>query len=222
MSSEFIIQFEVEYSKGPLYERLLCCCCASSHIRARLLKSQPLFTTCATSELQLTRRESWLVYHHTQLIVQAGKMVSTNKRYSVSFQYVIQLRRVLILHVHSRAQKLQIISLVISLFPSILGPSIRSTDGGTAVAQDKRVLVITQDGRIITGELKGFDQTTNIILSDSVERVYSSDEPMEEVPLGLYIVRGDHISVIGELDVEADAKIDWSSIRAEPLDEIRH
>ncbi|OAV95688.1 hypothetical protein PTTG_26556 [Puccinia triticina 1-1 BBBD Race 1] len=149
-------------------------------------------------------------------------MVSTNKRYSVSFQYVIQLRRVLILHVHSRAQKLQIISLVISLFPSILGPSIRSTDGGTAVAQDKRVLVITQDGRIITGELKGFDQTTNIILSDSVERVYSSDEPMEEVPLGLYIVRGDHISVIGELDVEADAKIDWSSIRAEPLDEIRH
>ncbi|EHS63902.1 uncharacterized protein PGTG_20884 [Puccinia graminis f. sp. tritici CRL 75-36-700-3] len=90
------------------------------------------------------------------------------------------------------------------------------------ISQDKRVLVITQDGRTITGELKGFDQTTNIILSDSVERVYSSDEPMEEVPLGLYIVRGDHISVIGELDVEADAKIDWSSIRAEPLDEIRH
>jgi hypothetical protein len=71
---------------------------------------------------------------------------------------------------------------------------------------------------------------------------------MEEVPLGLYIVRGDHMcalipqilnyiiqilkvhstpnfplsSVIGELDVEADAKIDWTSIRAEPLDEVRH
>lgn len=87
---------------------------------------------------------------------------------------------------------------------------------------DKRVLVITQDGRTITGELKGFDQTTNIILSDSIERVFSSDEPMEEVPLGLYIVRGDHISVIGELDVDADTKIDWPSIRAEPLDEIRH
>ncbi|KAI9629164.1 hypothetical protein PSHT_04691, partial [Puccinia striiformis] len=87
---------------------------------------------------------------------------------------------------------------------------------------DKRVLIITQDGRTITGELKGFDQTTNIILSDSIERVYSSDEPMEEVPLGLYIVRGDHISVIGELDVEADKNIDWSSIRAEPLYEIRH
>ncbi|POW14433.1 hypothetical protein PSTT_02979 [Puccinia striiformis] len=40
---------------------------------------------------------------------------------------------------------------------------------------------------------------------------------MEEVPLGLYIVRGDHIPVIGELDVEADANMDWSSIRAEPL-----
>ncbi|MBW0467397.1 hypothetical protein O181_007112 [Austropuccinia psidii MF-1] len=87
---------------------------------------------------------------------------------------------------------------------------------------DKRVLVITQDGRTISGELKGFDQTTNIILSDSIERVYSSEEPMEEVPLGLYIVRGDHISIIGELDIEADQKIDWGSIRAEPLDEIRH
>ncbi|KNZ61799.1 hypothetical protein VP01_1356g6 [Puccinia sorghi] len=91
-----------------------------------------------------------------------------------------------------------------------------------SLRQDKRVLVITQDGRTITGELKGFDQTTNIILSDSIERVFSSDEPMEEVPLGLYIVRGDHISVIGELDVDADTKIDWPSIRAEPLDEIRH
>lgn len=58
---------------------------------------------------------------------------------------------------------------------------------------EKVVLVITQDGRTIQGKLEGFDQTTNVILSESVERVYSLDEAVEEVPLGLYIVRGDNI-----------------------------
>ena len=43
------------------------------------------------------------------------------------------------------------------------------------------------------GQLKGFDQTTNIILSDSTERVFSADEPVEEVPLGLYLIRGDNM-----------------------------
>lgn len=32
-----------------------------------------------------------------------------------------------------------------------------------------------------------------MILSGSVERVFSADEPVEEVPLGVYIVRGDNI-----------------------------
>lgn len=55
------------------------------------------------------------------------------------------------------------------------------------------MLVITQDGRTIVGELIGFDQTTNVILSNSVERIYSLDEDVEEVDLGLYVVRGDNI-----------------------------
>ncbi len=87
----------------------------------------------------------------------------------------------------------------------------------------EKVLVITQDGRTIVvrprprrspghllnrqppdlhtnrtptnsqGQLEGFDQTINVILSNSVERVYSLDEAVEEVPLGLYVVRGDNI-----------------------------
>lgn len=45
----------------------------------------------------------------------------------------------------------------------------------------------------LQGELKGFDQTTNVILTGSTERVYSLEEGVEEVELGLYIVRGDNI-----------------------------
>lgn len=48
-----------------------------------------------------------------------------------------------------------------------------------------------QDGRCIVGTMAGFDQKSNVVLSDSLERVYSADEGVEEVPLGLYLVKGD-------------------------------
>jgi U6 snRNA-associated Sm-like protein LSm8 len=43
--------------------------------------------------------------------------------------------------------------------------------------------------------LKGFDQTTNIILQDCHERVFSPTAGVEQVPLGLYIIRGDNMCV---------------------------
>ena len=58
---------------------------------------------------------------------------------------------------------------------------------------DKVVQVLTNDGRNIIGLLKGFDQTTNVILDECRERVFSSDAGVEEVQLGLYILRGDNM-----------------------------
>lgn len=60
---------------------------------------------------------------------------------------------------------------------------------------DKVVQVVTNDGRNIIGLLKGFDQTTNVILDECRERVFSSDAGVEEVQLGLYILRGDNMCV---------------------------
>ena len=40
--------------------------------------------------------------------------------------------------------------------------------------------------------------------------------------LGLYIIRGDNIAVIGELDEELDASLDLSTIHAAPLKAIHH
>lgn len=84
------------------------------------------------------------------------------------------------------------------------------------------VSVITADGRVIVGTLKGFDQTVNIILAGSHERVYSSSSGVEQVQLGLYIIRGDNIAVIGEIDEEMDSEINLSDIRAEPLNPVVH
>ena len=80
------------------------------------------------------------------------------------------------------------------------------------------VSVITSDGRNFVGTLKGFDQTINLILDETHERVYSGAQGVEQVRqwfrdcqvlitssafqvvLGLHIVRGDNICVIGEID----------------------
>mmetsp|Transcript_25244 Transcript_25244/g.32931 ORF Transcript_25244/g.32931 Transcript_25244/m.32931 type:complete len:97 (-) Transcript_25244:47-337(-) len=87
---------------------------------------------------------------------------------------------------------------------------------------DKAVSVITNDGRNIVGNLKGYDQATNVILEECHERVFSLDAGVEQVVLGLYIVRGDNIAVIGELDEEADSRTDLSATRAEPLKPVVH
>lgn len=44
------------------------------------------------------------------------------------------------------------------------------------------------------GYLRGFDQTVNLIVDECHERVYSQSAGVEQVPLGLYIIRGDNVS----------------------------
>lgn len=104
------------------------------------------------------------------------------------------------------------------------------------------VLLVLQDGRAIVGVLAGFDQKSNVVLSESKERVYSIDEGVEEIPLGLYLVKGDMMYVqsrhpapvrilaltptcsalIGEIDGAIDQAVDLSTIRAEPIPPIRY
>ncbi|XP_018429502.1 PREDICTED: LSM8 homolog, U6 small nuclear RNA associated [Nanorana parkeri] len=85
---------------------------------------------------------------------------------------------------------------------------------------NRTVAVITADGRMIVGTLKGFDQTINLILDESHERVFSSSQGVEQVVLGLYIVRGDNVAVVGEIDEETDSSLDLGNIRAEPLNSV--
>lgn len=79
------------------------------------------------------------------------------------------------------------------------------------------VSIITSDGRNFVGTLKGFDQTINIILDDSHERVYSPNQGVEQIILGLHLIRGDNVAIIGEVDETMDSSIDLSAIRAEPI-----
>eukprot|EP00794_Sanderia_malayensis_P006275 gene6275-6996_t len=79
------------------------------------------------------------------------------------------------------------------------------------------VAIVTQDGRMMVGTLKGFDQTVNLILDESHERVFSANSGVNQVFLGLYIIRGDNVAMIGEVDDEIDSGLDMENIKAEPL-----
>ena len=68
----------------------------------------------------------------------------------------------------------------------------------------------------------GFDQALNIILEDCHERVYSSDAGVEQVVLGLYIIRGDNLAIVGEMDAAKDQGQDLSELSAEPLKPVVH
>jgi U6 snRNA-associated Sm-like protein LSm8 len=87
--------------------------------------------------------------------------------------------------------------------------------------KDKVVSVITNDGRHIIGTLRGFDQTINIILEKTHERIYSVEQGVVQNDLGLYLIRGDNISMVAELDVDDDAAKNIDSIKAEPLRPVR-
>lgn len=74
----------------------------------------------------------------------------------------------------------------------------QSTNPSLGLYLSQRVLLLTQDGRVLLGVLQGFDNVGSVILSDTKERVFSaSDEEegtqggVEEVDLGLYVMRGD-------------------------------
>ena len=74
---------------------------------------------------------------------------------------------------------------------------------------DKLVTIITTDGRLLVGYLRGYDQTTNLIVSAAQERTISPDEPCVIEDLGLYILRGDNVALVGETDDEKDQSINW-------------
>lgn len=62
------------------------------------------------------------------------------------------------------------------------------------------VMIITCDSRIIIGKLIGYDHVQNLILNDTYEIIYSINNDVEYILLGLYLIRGDNVCIIGDYD----------------------
>lgn len=77
----------------------------------------------------------------------------------------------------------------------------------------------------MVGTLTSCDGSMNLVLQDAVERIIRPREeevPSEEVPLGLYIIRGDSVAICGRVDEELDASINWTEVHGEVLGTTRH
>eukprot|EP00999_Lentomonas_sp_LEN2_P001582 NODE_2646_length_528_cov_55.643392_g2596_i0.p1 GENE.NODE_2646_length_528_cov_55.643392_g2596_i0~~NODE_2646_length_528_cov_55.643392_g2596_i0.p1 ORF type:complete len:100 (+),score=17.47 NODE_2646_length_528_cov_55.643392_g2596_i0:74-373(+) len=89
---------------------------------------------------------------------------------------------------------------------------------------DKLVSCIANDGKHFVGTLKGFDQNINIILSDAVERSYSTSAGVLETAVGIQMIRGDNVAVVGLLDEELDLvlKERFPELRCPPIKAVQH
>lgn len=76
---------------------------------------------------------------------------------------------------------------------------------GTALVEelDKPLLVQLRDGRKLVGILRSFDQFANLVLEKATERIIVGSL-YAEVPLGLYVVRGENVVLLGEIDETKD------------------
>ncbi|KAI9337749.1 Sm-like ribonucleoprotein [Obelidium mucronatum] len=83
---------------------------------------------------------------------------------------------------------------------------------------DKKLLVILRDGRKLIGFLRSYDQFANLVLQDTMERMYHNDTYGEEYR-GMFVVRGENVVLLGELDEEREA-VHLKSLREVPSAEI--
>ncbi|KAK4457610.1 hypothetical protein QBC42DRAFT_278680 [Cladorrhinum samala] len=96
---------------------------------------------------------------------------------------------------------------------------------------EKKVCIITTDGRSLVGTLAAHDNTTNLVLTNTVERVIrqpdgegggDAGEPSAEVPLGLYLIRGENVCLVGLVDEALDDSINWTEVKGAVIGTTKH
>lgn len=84
--------------------------------------------------------------------------------------------------------------------------------GASLVDQlDKKVLILLRDGRHLVGIMRSFDQFSNVVLTETFERrvvVSTKGSHYGDIPLGLYVVRGDAVVLLGEVSEDLESAPD--------------
>ena len=81
---------------------------------------------------------------------------------------------------------------------------------------NNQMQVVTSDGSIIIGKLIGYDSSVNLIISNTIMRIFSLTGT-ETLDLGLYVIRGDNIVLIAQVDENVDQTVDWEAVKANPI-----
>lgn len=95
---------------------------------------------------------------------------------------------------------------------------------------DKKLMVALRDGRKLFGILRSWDQFANLVLQSTVERTFvppdavPADHPSAaekrglyaDIPRGVFIVRGENVMLMGEIDLDKDDDPPPGYDRADP------
>ncbi|KAI1083797.1 hypothetical protein F5B20DRAFT_576728 [Whalleya microplaca] len=97
--------------------------------------------------------------------------------------------------------------------PQQLPPQMFTTAAQLLDLTDKKLLICLRDGRKLIGILRSWDQFANLVLQDTVERIYvTTSEPSDPQPtgyyadkqLGIFLIRGENVLLLGEIDLDKD------------------
>jgi U6 snRNA-associated Sm-like protein LSm1 len=121
--------------------------------------------------------------------------------------------------------------------------------GAASLAEqiDTRILIVLRDGRNLVGVLRSFDQYVNLILEETVERVIYKGRyfcfvdfsrsvrflfeflvclifyklgKYCDIPLGLFLVRGDNLILLGEVDEDREKNMNMEELTPTELSEL--
>ncbi|XP_020602680.1 U6 snRNA-associated Sm-like protein LSm1 [Orbicella faveolata] len=76
---------------------------------------------------------------------------------------------------------------------------------------DKRLMVVLRDGRTLIGYLRSIDQFANLLLQDTIERIHVGGK-YGDIPRGIFLVRGENMVLVGEIDEEKEAKCELQEV----------
>ncbi|UZJ51140.1 hypothetical protein CBS101457_000460 [Exobasidium rhododendri] len=86
---------------------------------------------------------------------------------------------------------------------TILSHVAFTTSGSLVDCVDKKVIIILRDGKNLIGVLRSYDQFANLVLQDTIERMFSGNRYFD-IPRGLYLVRGENVVLLGEIDLDKE------------------
>jgi len=90
--------------------------------------------------------------------------------------------------------------------PPQLPPQMFTTAAQLLDLTDKKLMLVLRDGRKLIGVLRSWDQFANLVLQETIER-YFVKELYADIPRGTYLVRGENVLMLGEIDLDKEDEI---------------
>jgi len=91
-----------------------------------------------------------------------------------------------------------------------------TTSGSLVNSLDKKMLVVLRDGRRLQGILRSYDQFANLVLEDTVERIYHG-AAFGQTRHGVFIIRGENVVLMGEIDLDLEDDAPLQEVTVEHL-----